>query len=261
MGALHAGHRSLIRQARADCDYVVVTVFVNPTQFSPHEDFNQYPRSLESDLADCQREDVDLVFHPETETMYSRDSATFVEVQGLSEVLEGAFRPGHFCGVTTVVTKLLNIVTADVAYFGRKDYQQQLVVRRLCRDLHVPVEIRTCPTVREPDGLALSSRNAYLDPTERRSALALSRSLKLAQELCAGGAPRIDAVRDAMRQLLQATPGVEVDYATIVHPETLAEIAAPIPEMMALVAARVGSVRLIDNLPIGEDNRTGHEWE
>ena len=250
MGALHAGHLSLIEAARRECGYVVATIFVNPAQFAPHEDFDRYPRPVENDLALCRDAGVDLVFRPSVATIYPPGFSTFVDVEGLSTVWEGAFRPGHFRGVATVVLKLFHLVEAQVAYFGRKDYQQQLLIRKLCRDLNLPVEIRTCPTVREADGLALSSRNRYLDAAGRRSALALSQCLHLARERLLAGETNLEAVRKAMRTHLEAAPGVTVDYATVVHPETLEEISSPLSEMVALVAARVGTTRLIDNLPI-----------
>ena len=250
MGALHAGHLSLATTAREEADFVVVTVFVNPSQFGPGEDFEQYPRTLEQDVAACERVGVDLVFAPPAAAMYPAGFRTRVEVEGLSEVLEGACRPGHFTGVATVVLKLLNIVQADVACFGRKDYQQLMLVRRMCTDLNLPTEIRTCPTVREADGLALSSRNAYLNDEQRESALALSRALQLARRQLLQGETSLARVREAMRELLESTPRVQLEYATVTHPETLEEIEAPLAEMVALVAARVDTVRLIDNLPI-----------
>ncbi|NOX55735.1 MAG: pantoate--beta-alanine ligase [Planctomycetes bacterium] len=248
MGALHEGHLSLIRAARAECDFVVVTIFVNPTQFGPNEDFDKYPRPLEADLAACRKEGVDVVFHPAVEAMYPAGSKTFVEVEGLSTIWEGACRPGHFRGVATIVTKLLNVTEPDVAYFGQKDYQQQLLIRQMCRDLLLPVRIRVCPTVREPDGLAMSSRNAYLSPEERRSALALSQALFLARDRLAQGERDLPAIRQAMRDHLESQPNVRVDYVTICHPETLEELEEPLPRMVALVAARVNETRLIDNL-------------
>lgn len=250
MGALHEGHLSLVRAARAKCDFVVVTVFVNPTQFAPHEDLDRYPRPLEDDLAACENAGVDLVFHPDVDEIYPQGFSTTVDVSDLASVLEGAHRPGHFAGVATVVLKLLNIVQPDVAYFGRKDFQQQLLIRRMCRDLDLPVEIHTCPTVREADGLALSSRNRYLDADRRKSALALSESLELAKERLTGGEQNVESVCEAMRDLLERTPGVRLDYAAVVDPETLEELSTPQPQMIALVAAHVGDVRLIDNMPI-----------
>lgn len=250
MGALHAGHRSLMEAARRECGFVVVTIFVNPTQFGPNEDYTRYPRPLEDDLNICREVGVDLVFHPETPAMYPPGATTRVEVGGLSEVLEGAYRPGHFCGVTTVVSKLLNITAPDIAYFGAKDYQQQLLIRRMCADLDMPVEIRTCPTVREADGLALSSRNAYLSAEHRQQALALSQALFLARELLQSGRQDMAAVRREMESRLKAEPDLTLDYATIADPDTLEELTAPAPRMQALVAARVGTTRLIDNLPV-----------
>lgn len=250
MGALHAGHLSLVETARTDCDVVVVTIFVNPMQFGPHEDFDRYPRPLEADLNLCREKGVELVFHPSRETLYPPGFDTAVEVGELSKSWEGRHRPGHFRGVTTVVLKLLNIAQPDIAYFGRKDYQQQAIIRRMCQDLHVPTEIRTCPTIRDADGLALSSRNQYLSSEERRSALSLSQSLNLAREKVLAGETNLDAIRQDMRTLLESTEHVTLDYVTIADPETLEELKTPQPHMIALVAANVGKTRLIDNLPI-----------
>lgn len=250
MGALHAGHMSLVQTAREECDYLAVSIFVNPTQFGPSEDFDQYPRVLEADLDACRNAGVDLVFCPEVSTVYPETFSTFVDVENLSTVFEGKFRPGHFRGVATVVLKLLNIVEPHAAYFGRKDYQQQTLIRQMCRDLEVPVAIRVCPTVREPDGLALSSRNQYLSSDERVRALSLSKCLKMAKSRLTAGETNVDGVRKSMLDLLNSTPGVTIDYVTIADPETLEEILSPQPEMIALVAAHVGSTRLIDNLPI-----------
>ncbi|MFQ5733985.1 MAG: pantoate--beta-alanine ligase [Planctomycetaceae bacterium] len=250
MGALHAGHLSLIRAARENCDFLTVSIFVNPAQFGPHEDLSRYPRPIESDLSACEEAGADLVFHPKRETMYPDGFATWVTVEGLGDRLEGAFRPGHFRGVATVVMKLLHLVQPDVSYFGRKDYQQQLIVRRMCADLGVPGEIVTCPTVRDEDGLAVSSRNRYLNAGERRSALALYQSLQLAKRRLQGGETDLTAIRGAMRARLESAPDVRVDYATIADPRTLEELTTPQSEMIALVAAHVGNTRLIDNLPI-----------
>jgi len=254
MGALHAGHESLIEACRAECNFTAVTIFVNPTQFGPGEDFDRYPRPLEEDLARCRRAGVDLVFVPAVETLYPAAFSTYVDVEPLSRVLEGASRPGHFRGVATVVLKLLNIVEPDRAYFGRKDFQQQLLVRKMCRELDLAVEIRTCPTVREPDGLALSSRNRYLNPGERQTALALYRSLQLAQGRLQDGERDAPAIASDMRQFLE-TAGARPDYAIIADPESLDELTAPRQNMVALVAARVGRTRLIDNLPITLESR------
>lgn len=247
MGALHAGHVSLLDAARKSADYVVASIFVNPTQFAPTEDLSRYPRPLEKDLELCRAAGVDLVFTPAVQTMYPPGATTTVEVEDLSKILEGRFRPTHFRGVATVVTQLFNVVHPDVAWFGQKDYQQQALIRKLCRDLHLPVEVRVSPTVREPDGLALSSRNVYLNVTERQSALALSKSLKLARERLESGDRDLAGINQAMRDRLTSTPLVQLDYATLADPDTLQEVTVFQPILVALVAARVGATRLIDN--------------
>ncbi len=250
MGALHAGHVSLMRQARVECDFVIATLFVNPTQFAPTEDLAKYPRPFETDREQCRAAGVDLLFHPGTESIYPPGFSTFVEVEGLTTKWEGAVRPTHFRGVTTVVAKLLNLTQPDKAYFGQKDFQQQAVIRRMCRDLDMPTEIVTCPTIRDPDGLALSSRNAYLSVSERASGLSLHRALCLARDKVRAGEKNLAAIRLAMRAEMEQTPGVAVDYATIADPDSLVELSEPQPRMVALVAARVGPTRLIDNLLI-----------
>jgi pantoate--beta-alanine ligase len=250
MGALHEGHLSLIRRARAENGFVVVSVFVNPTQFGPHEDLSHYPRPFDQDVRLCRQEDVELVFAPEAATVYPPGFVSFAEVDGLSGRMEGACRPGHFRGVATVVLKLFNIVDADVAYFGQKDAQQACVIRQLVRDLDVSVEIRVCPTVREPDGLALSSRNAYLSPAQRLSALSLWRCLQTAKELIDLGARDPNTVRQRMRAVLESAPDVVPDYAELVDPATFEPVHQIVRPVLAVVAARVGTTRLIDNLPI-----------
>ncbi|WP_298866952.1 pantoate--beta-alanine ligase [uncultured Gimesia sp.] len=247
MGALHAGHASLIEQARRECDFVIVSIFVNPTQFGPNEDFEKYPRLREQDLSICQAAGADLVWMPTTEIMYAPDFSTVVEVKALSQILEGATRTTHFQGVTTVVTKLLLSCLPDVAFFGAKDYQQQAIIRRMCLDLNIPVEIKTCPIIRDRDGLALSSRNVYLSEAERSSALSLSQALNLAKEKIDAGETDLNQLKADMQHLLSTTPLVKLDYATIVDSHTLEEISAPQPEMVALIAAYVGETRLIDN--------------
>jgi len=253
MGALHAGHLSLIDAARRQCDIVVTTIFVNPTQFAPGEDLAQYPRPLEDDVARCRDAAVDIVFTPDVEAIYPEGFETYVTLENISTRLEGAHRPDHFRGVATIVLKLFNIVQPDSAFFGQKDYQQQALIRRMVRDLDLPIEIVTCPTVRDDDGLALSSRNVYLSVDERKSALSLSRCLALAQEMIRQGATDLGQVRSAMRDLLDAEADVVVDYVTVVDQESLQEIDQPQERMVALVAARVGTTRLIDNLIIEQN--------
>ena len=250
MGALHEGHLSLIRRARAETGFVVVSIFVNPTQFGPREDLSSYPRPFDADLRLCGEEGVDLVFAPEPATIYPSDFSSFVTVERLSDRLEGAFRPGHFRGVATVVQKLLNVVAPDLAYFGQKDAQQARVIQQMVRDLNLPVEIRVCPTVREPDGLALSSRNVYLTTGDRQQALSLSRCLRAAAELIAAGERDANSVRHKMRSVLESAAGVVPDYAELVDPNSFEPVAEIAGTVLAVVAARVGTTRLIDNLPI-----------
>lgn len=250
MGALHAGHISLVEHCRQHSDFVVVTIFVNPTQFGAGEDLAKYPRPVEADLAMCKAAGVDVVYMPEVPTLYPPGYCTYVEVDGISNVLEGAIRPIHFRGVATIVTKLFNIVQPDVACFGAKDYQQQTLIRRMVRDLNQPVEVVVCPTIREADGLALSSRNVYLSPEERRQALSLWQSLQLAERLLKEGTRDLAAVQSVMLNHMSASPLVQPDYAVIVDPDSLEELSTPQSRMIALVAAKVGSTRLIDNLTI-----------
>jgi pantoate--beta-alanine ligase len=252
MGYLHEGHLSLVRRARAECDAVVVSIFVNPTQFGPGEDYERYPRDEARDLALLEGEGVDVVFIPSVEEMYPPGFSTWVEVTGpLAERLEGASRPGHFRGVATIVLKLFHLVRPHRAYFGEKDAQQLRIIRRMATDLHVPIEIVACPIVREPDGLALSSRNVYLSPEQREQALALSRSLELARRLILEEGVR-DAVevRRRVREFVSASPGVRLDYVSIAHPETLEEVERIEGPVLVLIAAWVGPARLIDNLLI-----------
>lgn len=247
MGALHAGHLSLIEAARRECGFVVVSIFVNPTQFAPHEDLARYPRPKSQDLALCEQAGVNLVFYPAVETMYPPGSSTFVHVEGLSSLWEGVIRPTHFRGVTTVVMKLLQIVQPDIAYFGQKDYQQQVIIRQMVRDLDVPVEIRTCPTVRDADGLALSSRNAYLSDSERTAARCLWQALQQGEAALRAGIHSPPQLAALMQQHIRQTAGVELDYAVVVDPTSLQELQQPQAEMVALVAARIGRTRLLDN--------------
>ncbi|MEZ6128804.1 MAG: pantoate--beta-alanine ligase [Planctomycetaceae bacterium] len=246
MGALHAGHASLIEAARERCDYVIATIFVNPTQFGPNEDFERYPRTLDDDLKKCAEAGADLVFTPETSHMYRPDAECDVRVKGLTQKLEGRLRPGHFDGVTTVVAKLFNITVPDVAFFGQKDFQQQLVIRRMVLDLDWGIEIVTCPIIREPDGLAMSSRNRYLSAEEREQALVLYQSLVRAAEQSGHASPQ--QIATELRQQIGAQSGVELDYAVVVDEETLEPATDDADTAVALVAARLGKTRLIDNL-------------
>ena len=247
MGALHEGHLSLVRQARSECDAVVATIFVNPTQFAPHEDFSKYPRTLETDLPALATANCDLVFIPSREEMYPPGVSTFIEPPQVAQPLEGVFRPGHFPGVATVVLKLFNIVPADKAYFGQKDFQQALVIQRMVADLNVPVEVVVCPIIREPDGLAMSSRNRYLSPNERQQGLALSRALNLVQERVKLGERDAILLKREMQETLEEAGIERVDYATIADPLSLAEVTRLEGQAVALVAAFVGTTRLIDN--------------
>lgn len=246
MGALHKGHVSLIEECRKLVDDVLVTIFVNPTQFGAGEDLDKYPRPLSADLAKCEAAGVDCVYTPEIASLYPEDYDTWVEVGEMSKILEGACRPGHFRGVTTIVAKLFNIVQPDVACFGAKDYQQQTVLRQMVKDLNWPIEMQICPTVREPDGLAMSSRNMYLSAEERRVALSLSNALAIADEKLSAG-ESIEKVEAAMLSRLSESNIVRPEYAVVRDPDTLSELAQPQREMVALIAAFVGQTRLIDN--------------
>jgi len=248
MGALHEGHLSLVDAARSECDMVVVTIFVNPAQFSPGEDFERYPRDLDADLAQLGARGCDLVFVPGKKAMYSDDHSTWVEVGPLANDLEGKFRPGHFRGVATIVLKLFQLAPGDRAYFGRKDYQQTLVVRRMVQDLNVATEVRVCPTIREPDGLAMSSRNAYLSAEERARARTLSQSLLLAERLVAGGECDVAELRQRIQQQIDLAGGVEVQYIAFVADGTVTPVERVVGPTVVAVAAKVGGTRLIDNI-------------
>lgn len=251
MGALHEGHARLIERCRDECGLVVVSIFVNPTQFGPNEDFERYPRTLDADMARCEAAGADLVFVPDVATMYPRgkDEATYVEVPGLSAVLEGASRPGHFRGVATVVLKLFALSQPDLAFFGAKDYQQQLVIRRMVDDLNLPVTVRTVETVREADGLAMSSRNRYLDPAERKAATALHRALVAARDAVAAGERDANRVRQILTATIESEGKAVLDYAEVADAETLEPLGALAPgrHAVGLLAVRVGGTRLIDN--------------
>ena len=248
MGALHAGHVSLVRAARSQCDRVAVSIFVNPTQFGPNEDFAKYPRTWEADCALIEREGVDLLFAPSPEEMYPKGASTFIEVAGVSDRLDGASRPGHFRGVATVVAKLFQIVDPDKAYFGQKDAAQVAVLRRMVRDLNFSTGLVVCPTVREPDGLALSSRNRYLSSEERKQALVLSRALWRVEEQATRGITNpAQLVRSALTALAEE-PKIRIDYCKVVDPETLEDVADLSAGALVALAAFVGTTRLIDNV-------------
>ncbi len=247
MGALHEGHLSLVRAGQADCACTVVSIYVNPSQFGPREDFARYPRTLDADLDVLAGCNVDFVLAPGDEEMYPSGYGTWVEVGAVAEPLEGQCRPGHFRGVATVVLKLLNIVQPDVACFGQKDYQQALVIRRLVDDLKVPVEIRVCPIVREPDGLAMSSRNRYLSPEGRERALVLWKCLQLAENLVAQGERNAETIMARMRQVILSAADARIDYVALVDPETLQPVKILAGRTLAALAVKIENTRLIDN--------------
>jgi pantoate--beta-alanine ligase len=248
MGALHEGHLSLVRAARERCDVVAASIFVNPTQFAPNEDFAKYPRTLERDSELLQHEHVDLLFTPTKEEMYPPGAVTFVEVRDLSDRLCGKSRPGHFRGVATIVNKLFNIVQPDFAFFGQKDAAQAAIIRRMVRDLDLAVNVVVCSIVREADGLAMSSRNAYLSATDREQAAVLSRALRKAESLYRGGERDPKKLIDSARRIFAEQPEVAVEYIEIVDPGTLETVRDLSHPALVAVAARVGSTRLIDNI-------------
>ncbi|NPV43434.1 MAG: pantoate--beta-alanine ligase [Firmicutes bacterium] len=248
MGYLHQGHISLVRIAGDRGDFVVVSIFVNPLQFGPSEDLKEYPRDLNRDTMLLEREGVDLVFAPDVEEMYPEEQLTTVEVKGLTEVMCGAYRPGHFTGVATVVTKLFNIVQPDIAVFGQKDAQQAAVIKKMVKDLNLPVEIIVGPVVREEDGLAMSSRNVYLNSEERKAALVLYRALKKGENLLDGGVRSAKTVIESIEKEFGKEPLARLQYVYICHPETLKEIITIEKRAMIAVAAFIGKTRLIDNI-------------
>ena len=251
MGYLHEGHISLVRQANKDNASVVVSVFVNPTQFSPGEDFETYPRDLEGDVELLEEEGVDAVFAPEADEMYPANFSSRVEVTGITQKLEGNCRPGHFRGVTTVVNKLFNIVRPDRAYFGQKDAQQAAVIKKMVADLNMNLEVITCPIVREMDGLALSSRNIYLDPRERQASTVLYRSLMLAQNLYAQGERDAEIIRKEIVRLIKTEELARIDYVSIADPATLDELDEITGKALVSMAVKFGKTRLIDNVMLG----------
>lgn len=251
MGSLHDGHLSLIRKARIDNASLVVSIFVNPAQFGPTEDFKNYPRDLPRDLALLEKKGVDVVFAPPVTEMYPHGFNSWVDIEGVTERLEGASRPGHFRGVATVVNKLFNIIQPDVAYFGQKDAQQALVIKKMVRELALGIKIVVMPTVREADGLATASRNVYLNPEERKAAPVLHRALCLAQELWGKGRKDAEKIRRRMRELIGKEPLAEIDYVSIADPETLEEMDTVRTPALVSLAVRIGKTRLIDNVVVG----------
>ena len=251
MGHLHEGHLALVRRAREENDTVAVSIFVNPTQFGPSEDFQTYPRDMPRDLALLKREDVDLVFSPPPNEMYPSSFDTWVEVGALTRKLEGASRPGHFKGVATVVIKLFNIVQPTRAYFGQKDAQQLLVITKMVEDMNVDLELIAVPTVREPDGLAMSSRNAYLTPQERKAAVILWQALTTAKEMWKKGERNAEEIRKVMSYLIEEEPLAKLDYVSVADPESLEELGKIDRGALVSLAVWIGKTRLIDNISLG----------
>jgi pantoate--beta-alanine ligase len=251
MGYLHEGHLSLIRQAKAECDHVAVSIFVNPTQFGPSEDLSKYPRDLERDLNLIRPLGVDLVWTPTAEEMYPPGYQTWVEVDALTHPLEGAMRPGHFKGVTTIVAKLFNAVQPHKAYFGQKDAQQHTVIRQMVRDLNFPLEVVICPIVREADGLAMSSRNKYLNEADRQAATVLSRALHAAKELYEGGERSAEAIKEKMKEVIRSEPLAQLQYVSCADFDTLQELDVINGKALLSMAVLFGKTRLIDNLVLG----------
>jgi len=255
MGYLHEGHLSLVRRARIDNASVVVSIFVNPTQFAPSEDLGRYPRDLEGDVSLLGKEDVDIVFAPSVDEMYPLRFDSRVEIDKLTRRLEGASRPGHFTGVTTVVAKLFNIVQPTRAYFGQKDAQQAIVIKKMVADLNMNLEVVTLPTVREPDGLAMSSRNSYLSADERQAALVLHRALMLAQGLWSQGEKDAEKLRNEMARLIGREPLATIDYISSADNETLEELKEVQPSALVSLAVKIGKTRLIDNVVLGQKSQ------
>ncbi len=247
MGYLHAGHLSLVQRAKSECDHVGVSIFVNPTQFGPHEDLAKYPRDLPRDLAMLERAGVDVVWTPTPEIIYPPNFQTYVTVEEVTQPLEGARRPGHFRGVATVVAKLFNAFTPDRAYFGQKDAQQCVAIKQMARDLNFPVEVIICPTLREPDGLAMSSRNVYLNAEEQKAAPILFRALSAAKAMYDGGERDAEKLRARMAELIGTEPLARVDYVSAADPETLIELEKIERGVLLSLAVRFGNTRLIDN--------------
>ena len=251
MGALHAGHFSLINNARKENDIVIVSIFVNPAQFGRGEDFKKYPRSFKKDIAACRKLGVDFVFLPDVKDMYPEGYSTFINVENLSDVLCGASRPGHFRGVATIVAKLLNIVHPNTLYLGQKDAQQAIIISRMIKDLNFPVKVKVLSTERQKDGLALSSRNAYLSKKERSGAVVLFKALQLAEALISNGQRNSSRIISRMKELIQRNKQAKIDYIAIVDPEQLKEIKMVEPGCLIALAVKIGKTRLIDNTVIG----------
>ena len=252
MGYLHEGHLSLVQRARQECANVIVSIFVNPTQFGPHEDLDAYPRDFPQDFALLEKYGVDLVWVPELEQMYSPDFQTWVTVERAAQPLEGKMRPGHFRGVTTIVAKLFNSVLPDKAYFGQKDAQQVVVIRRMVKDLNFPIDIVVCPIIRETDGLAMSSRNVYLDHEERQAAQVLFRSLSAAMSAFQNGNNDAGQLRDIMTGTIMSEPLADLQYVSCADPDTLEELSGSISRALLSMAVLIGKTRLIDNFLIGD---------
>jgi len=252
MGALHAGHISLVRAARAQCDVVVASIFVNPTQFGPNEDLARYPRSLEQDSRLLEAEKTDYIFSPSVDDMYPSGASTWVTVEGISDKLDGRSRPGHFRGVTTVVAKLFQVVQPDLAFFGQKDAAQSAIIRKMVRDLNFPVQIVVCAIVREPDGLAMSSRNSYLDAVQRKQATVLHRALVSIQTMAQQGESNALRLISIGQRVLAEEPSIRLDYLEIVDQDTLDPVAETSRGALVAIAAFVGSTRLIDNIVLSE---------
>ena len=248
MGYLHEGHLSLIRRAKKDADFVIVSIFVNPIQFGPKEDFKKYPRNIKKDTRLCRENGVDIIFTPSAKSIYQNSFSTYVNVENLTENLCGASRKGHFRGVTTVVTKLFNIIKPDMAYFGQKDAQQVVVIKKMVKDLNVPLKIKIMPIIREKDGLAMSSRNAYLNSQERLRALSIYKSLKLAKALYKNGERNAKKIIKKMRNLISKEKYIKVDYVSIVDLENLKNINKISKKILIAVAVKIGKIRLIDNI-------------
>jgi pantoate--beta-alanine ligase len=248
MGALHIGHISLIEAAVKRCEFVVVGIFVNPTQFGPGEDFEKYPRPLDADLEICKKAGIDVVFAPAQEQMYGAENLTWINVEKLTEQLCGQSRPVHFRGVTTVCAKLFNIVEPDIAFFGQKDGQQAIVIKRMVADLNMPLEIAICPTIREPDGLAVSSRNKYLTKQQKKDATLIYKSLQKCREMIDARVTDSETIIAEMRKILSQAPSIKIEYISIVDAETLQTTDLIARQVLAAVAVRIGSARLIDNI-------------